>query len=146
MKKKKEQFMLTSYLQDAIKAIPNNPSIQLLHDVIGFEEILVKQQDVASKKGLYDGLDEWNDAVYHYIQKMLDKNGFINGHKDQNPYASFWWKIYPLPSNVCWSPNLKGDYDSSTHHHATAYDRNECMLLEIQYLLTKFPNNIQYEI
>lgn len=145
MTKKKEQFIVTAYLQNTINAIPNNPSTQLLHDVIGFEEILLEQLNVASKNGLYDRLDEWMDVVYGYISNMLNKNNFINGGPNQNLYANFWWKIYSIPMNICFSPNLKGNYGNS-NHHASAYHRNECLLFEIQYLLTKFPNNIEYEI
>ena len=66
---------------------------------------------------------------------MLKKYGFVNGEPEinaKNFKATFWWQIYDLVSNIIYSPNLKTEVFS---HHSSAYERNEALIIEVNYIL-----------
>jgi len=115
-------------------------SEKCLSDLIPFKELLDSLEPTASKNTHYDRLDEWSDKVYEYVHDMLKKHGFVNGNMEANakiPDAGFWWKIYGVVSDVCYSSNLNKTALVATHH-TSAYDRNEALRKDVDVIIRKF--------
>jgi len=134
MKKKKDE--ISNSLLECIEAV--NVSSAAFDDLRAYEKWLVGLRETASKQTHYHRLSEWSDKSYGYIHKMLDKYGFINGGKDQNSDAGFWWKVYGLLGSVCYSPHLR---TRVAPHHSSAWERNEAMITDINILIKTIATN-----
>jgi len=91
----------------------------------------------ASKRGFYDRLVEYNKPISDHIHGALTDAGFANGEPakntpEANPDAAFWWALYNTWCNIVYSPNHMSIHPN---HHSTAFDRNEALIAEIEYLI-----------
>jgi len=111
-----------------------NVSNESLIDLSNYLNLINELSITASKNTHYEKLDEWSTLVYDYIHKMLNKYGFVQAVQEQNPDAEFWWCLYGLLSNIIYSPNLITEV---SNHHSSAFERNEALKLDLEYLLNK---------
>jgi hypothetical protein len=109
-----------------------NVSDDAYNDLNGFISIIESQIDVASKQTHYHKLNDWCDTIYGFVHAMLKKHKFVNGGKNQNPDARFWWGIYGVVSSIHLSPHLKTQV---ALHHSSAWERNEALRIEIGGLI-----------
>jgi len=114
-----------------------NVSNNAIKDVQGLLSICYSLRSTASHQGFYDGLKEWSTPIYDYIDNILKKYGFVNGDPEYNkryPDIQYWWGIYGMMNNIIYSPNL---YTRYPNHHSTAYERNEALIVELEYLIKR---------
>jgi hypothetical protein len=110
-------------------------SKEAIADLHELHHLVIKQQEIASKKTHYEDLDKWSSVIYGLIHDKLEKYGFENGNVEKNfknADVSFWWNIYGLVGNIIYSPNLKTKVQ---YHHASAFERNRALLAEINEIL-----------
>lgn len=106
------------------------PEVQ--KDFKSFKELLQYAKEYASKQTHYHKLNDWSDIVHGYVHEMLHKYGFVNGNpkaNETNTAAQFWWTIYKKISNLIYSKYL---VTIGAHHHASAYERNEALIKELE--------------
>lgn len=115
-----------------------NISLNCYHDLANFAQWLQDASVWASKQTHYQDLDIWFNTVNRIIQANLDKYGFINGVGPTNNDSKLWWCIYALDPTS--SPNLQ---TSVASHHASAWERNQVLIMEIEYLIDCFENRIK---
>jgi len=108
-------------------------TLNCYHDLCIFHQWLQEASKWASMDTHYQELDEWWKPYNKCIGNNLDKYGFVNGVGAPNDDAKLWWLIYG--SDPVDSPNLK---TKVARHHASAWERNEVMILEIGYLCDQF--------
>jgi hypothetical protein len=122
------------------EALETPVGFDAFQELTEFLELLRGLSKTASKQTHYHKLDEWSDAVYGFVHKMLDKYGFINGGAarglEQLRDAEFWWKIYAIVGSVCYSPHLKTQV---AWHHSSAWERNEALIADIEQLIENKP-------
>ncbi|RPI84081.1 MAG: hypothetical protein EHM34_04260 [Nitrosopumilales archaeon] len=127
---------VSAALEDCIKC--KDVSQQAYEDLLVFMAVLEGQRACASKDYHYKDLFYWDEAVYGFVRKMLTKYKFINGGAamglEQPADANFWWQVYGLVSNVCYSPNLHSKVAS---HHSSAFERNEALITDVQILMER---------
>ena len=102
------------------------------NDLKPFYELLERLSHAACKYYFYEGLEVWSGHVYEYVRKMLDKYKFVSGGQFQNADAEFWFGIYKVVSDVCYSPNLK---TKTSIHQSSAWERNEALKADIKILI-----------
>ena len=113
-------------------------SLSCYHELCNFAKWLQDACDWTDRRTHYQGLDEWLTPKNQIISKNLDKFGFINGKGSTNNDSAFWWVIHQL--EPCYSLNLVTEVSS---HHSSAWERNNCMLIEIEHLISQFENKIK---
>ena len=114
------------------KSLEAKTSQESFDDLNGFLEGLQALDKIASKGTHYDRLSEWSDAVYAYVHNKLEKYGFIQASKDQPVDANFWWLIYQVVGNVCYSVHMKSQ---TAVHHSSAWERNQALIADIEDIL-----------
>ena len=133
---RKKEINISQALQDCINC--KNVSREAYVDVDQFLSFLEAQRDTASKITHYDRRSFWSDHVFGFVRNCLTKYGFVNAGAamgiKQNPNADFWWKIYGLISNVCYSANLRSKV---ANHHSSAWERNEALITDVKILISK---------
>jgi hypothetical protein len=88
--------------------------------------------ETASKGTHYHGLDEWFTPAGEFVHQALTDAGFKNGDKtynEQYPGIQFWWHIYGLYTNVCYSRYLQTEVPN---HHSSAFERNAALILDLK--------------
>jgi hypothetical protein len=109
---------------------------QAFDDLLKYLELLESLRETACKETHYEKLDEWNGKAYGFVHDMLKKHRFINGGAamglEQPRDANFWWMIYSVVSNVCYSRHLKTEV---ANHHASAWERNEALIADIRDII-----------
>ena len=134
---KTKKIIKPSYLTDEALSVLNVPKVVFTQLEV-FYNLLKESSLKASKNTHYDRLNEWSDPIYEFIRKEMYTSGFINGNVEktkEKPAAEFWWIIYQLISGIHYSPFLK---TTVSNHHASAFERNEALLNEIEYVLNNF--------
>jgi hypothetical protein len=114
-----------------------NISLRCYHDICMYALWLYAAKEWASMDTHYHELDKWTKSSNDIIRDNLYKYGFINGQGSTNNDSEFWWKIYQLDPTL--SPNIVSNVQK---HHASAWERNNCLWLEIEYLIQHFKDKI----
>ena len=114
------------------KCLEAETSQESFDDLRGFLEGLQALDKIASKGTHYDRLSEWSDAVYAYVHNKLEKYDFIQASKEQNQDATFWFLIYQVVGNVCYSKHMKSQ---TAVHHSSAWERNRALIADIEDIL-----------
>jgi hypothetical protein len=140
MKKKKtvKPTRYSSRVLDTINVLPR-ASAEAITDLKAYADYVEGLRTIASEKTHYHDLNVWSDKAYEFIHAMLKKYGFVNGDPEANallPDATLWWMVYGLISNVIYSPHLKTQV---AYHHASAYERNEALILELKDVISNIP-------
>lgn len=118
------------------KALQVEVGQQAFDDLLKYLELLESLRETACKETHYARLNEWSDKAYRFIHDMLKKYEFINGGAamglQQPRDAEFWWVMYALTTDVCYSRHLKTDV---SNHHASAWERNEALIADIRDII-----------
>lgn len=114
-------------------------SLDCYHQLFNLAMWLEEASEWASLNTHYQNLNDWADPLDKEIHKNLDR--FVYSFfRDKNTIPNdvrLWFEIYQL--DPCWSPNL---VTKAEPHHSSAYERNQCLLMEINYLLEHFEDKI----
>lgn len=120
------------YIDDARNI---NASLEAKESVKELLSLCYKLRETASKNYGYDRLNEWSKPISDLISTILYRHGFKNGEKEYNdtlPDVVYIWKVYETWTLIIYSPNLK---TKVANHHASAYERNEAFIIELENLL-----------
>jgi len=127
---------ISAALQDCINCTGVSP--EAYEDLLVFMTVLEAQQLVASKETHYVKLHAWSNAVNGFAHKTLMKHKFVNAGAimgiEQPADANFWWHVYCLIANVCYSPNL---HSKVADYHSSAYERNEALIEDLRILIER---------
>lgn len=122
------------YITEKFPTIP----IECLHSLFNFINWLEYAEWWASKGTHYQDLDTWRNAYFKQIDINLKKYGFISGKGATSISGKFWWEIYG--TDPTYSKNLKTSVSS---HHASAYERNQAALADMNELYNFYLNTFQ---
>lgn len=118
--------------------LENNVSDSVIQNLIQFNQFL--KSLTPSKNTHYDKLDKWSNPVYEYIHNLLDKYQFVNGNVEansKNPNALFLFEVYKNLECYSYSPFYAKE--NCAIHHASAAGRNNALIEELDYFLSKIP-------
>jgi hypothetical protein len=114
---------LSFHAKEAVKLF-NDCTPTILDEFNEFKKLLEHWTEKASKETHYYRLNYWENAVLKFIMAKL---------QDQNSQNySFWLNLYKTANTIHLSPHLK---TYVKRHHASAYDRNQAFLLEINSIV-----------
>lgn len=74
---------------------------------------------------------EWTTKVYPQLDIKMISNRIQNKHK--TIHSDFWKEVYIMAFGICDSPCLEVEY--TNRHNATAKQRNDALIAEIDDLL-----------
>jgi len=118
------------------KCLKANVTVPGFNDLSVFLAELLELDKTASKQTHYEKLDDWLVPVYKLVRQRLKNFGFINGgaaHGIKQPTdADFWFLVYGVVNNVCYSPNLETQV---SHHHSSAWERSQALIKDIQDII-----------
>ena len=134
MKKFKVSIIDSLPVTKDTKNIPH-VSDEAKKDVQEFINYCIELRKTASTEYFYDHITEYNNSIQDFIHKELKKYGFKNGNVEwcnSHPDIAYWWEIYKMIDWIIYSPNL---HTKTENHHSSAYERNEALIVELQYLI-----------
>jgi hypothetical protein len=126
------------------KIVNNNDfkiSLNCYHDLCLFAQWIHESLTSASPITHYHKLNIWLDEYWGKTYKNLHKYGFVNGVgcSCENYDCKLWWEISGF--DPIHSPHLKTNV---ARHHASALERANAVLIEIEQLCEHFQNK-QFE-
>jgi hypothetical protein len=117
----------------------NNVSKSIIDELKDFLSLC--ESLTPSTKPRYHKLEEWSNPVNEFTSTMLKKHDFINGGKEQNPNARFWWILQGL-INSALTTSIHIDIKTEvSKHHASAHERNEALKLELKSIIEALQND-----
>ncbi len=128
-----------------IQQIPNlaDNRSEALSNLQDFKAFL-EQVDTPHEHG-YSGLTAWESKVGDKLRLYLKETGFneLSEDKDNNhPYSLFHQGLLCMYLTILDSPNFISEV---APHHASVYERNNALLVEVSNLISSFTEAKEHE-